>query len=109
MQIDRRRIIGLLPPSSDHDVGHGARRRAVRYGIAADVEARCGRRTSRGFTLNISGGGIRVGLDKAFDVGDRLELLIETGNRRFAERVRVVWSRKRPDGCIAGLAFEEVA
>ena len=109
MRVDRNRIIGLLPPSRDHDVGHGARRRAVRYGIAADVEARCRSRRSHGFTLNISGGGLRVGLDHPFDVGDRLELAIRTGSRRFTERAVVVWSRIRPDGCIAGLAFEDAA
>lgn len=109
MRVDRQRIIGLLPPSRDHDVGHGARRRAVRYGIAADVQARCGQRMARGFTLNISGGGLRVGLDQIFDVGDRLHLSIETGNQTFVERATVVWARKRPDGCIVGLEFEDAA
>lgn len=100
------RIVSLLPPSRDLDVGHGARRRAVRFGIAADVEARCGALRAKGFTLNISGGGLRVGLDLPVEVGDRLDLLIETGQRRYRERATVVWTRRRPDGCVAGLAFD---
>ncbi len=101
------RIASLLPVGPEDASTHrGARRRATRYPIHADVRV-LAPREAEGTVLNGSAGGLRVALDQSFEEGDVLELEVLFDDDHVArEQVHVVWSRELPDGCIVGLEFE---
>lgn len=100
------RISTMLPVGPEDASTHrGARRRATRYPLHADVRV-VSPAEAEGTVLNGSAGGLRVALDRVFAEGDELELEIAFGEGRVSrERACVVWRRELPDGCLVGLAF----
>lgn len=99
------RISALLPKGPDDELTHrGARRRATRYPLHADVHV-VSPIEATGTVLNASHGGMRVALDVALAAGDEVELEVRFTERVRRERARVVWSRELPDGWLVGLAF----
>ena len=99
-------LSNLLPVGpTDILVHRGARRQAARYPVHATVTVRSPH-TSTGVVLIASAGGIRVAVDRSFEVGELLELAVTFGGDRISEeRAEVVWSRSLPDGHVLGLRF----
>jgi hypothetical protein len=99
-------LAAMLPVGPEDELAHrGARRRATRYPMHADVRV-VGPEASEGVVLNASAGGLRVALDRGYAEGDRLEIEIEMVNDRTSrETAEVVWSRELPDGWLVGLRF----
>jgi hypothetical protein len=58
-----------------------------------------------GWTLNISRGGLRAVVDERVELGEELELQIDSEPAR--RRGRVVWTQEEPDGTIVGVSFLE--
>ncbi len=100
------RISALLPTGPNDELTHrGARRRATRYPLHADVRIVAPFETT-GTVLNASAGGMRVALDEAIANGDEVELEVRFDDDKVSrERARVVWCRELPDGWLAGLQF----
>jgi len=99
-------LAAMLPVGPQDELAHrGARRRATRYPMHADVKV-VGAEASEGVVLNASAGGLRVALDRGYREGQRIELDIELVNDRVSrEAAEVVWSRELPDGWLVGLRF----
>ncbi len=99
------RISSMLPVGPDDASTHrGARRRATRYPLNADVRV-IAPSEARGTVLNASAGGLRVALDRAFAEGEVLEVEVAFAEDRVSrEGATVVWCRELADGCLVGLA-----
>ncbi len=99
--------IGRWMPTgpSDESVHRGARRRSTRYPLHGEVMVTAPVEAA-GVVFNASAGGLRVALDRAVEVGARLELSVRFDERRESrERGEVVWTRELPDGWLVGLRF----
>jgi len=100
------RLAHRLPAGPRDDaVHHGARRGTHRVPFHAEVEL-VGPHAAQGVALNVSRGGVRVALEGEVRIGDvcGVRVVLDDG-REAAERARVVWKRRLPDGWLAGLAF----
>lgn len=99
-------ISNMIPIGPQDESYHrGARRRATRYPLHADIVVRSPMR-AEGVLLNASAGGLRVTLDHAVAEGEVLEVDVAFAEDRVArETAEVVWSRKLQDGWLAGLRF----
>lgn len=60
-----------------------------------------------GWSLNISGGGLRAILDENVEVGAEFEMAF--GDSAERRPVRVVWARQEKGGAIVGVAFLDIA
>ncbi|MBW2457279.1 MAG: PilZ domain-containing protein [Deltaproteobacteria bacterium] len=60
-----------------------------------------------GWSLNISGGGLRAILDENVEVGAEFEMTFGDSSER--RPVRVVWARQEKGGAIVGVAFLDIA
>ncbi len=93
---------------TDRAFAHDARdprRAAQRWPAEADVEMLVPA-GGHGLVLNVSGGGLRLMLDRTLMAGETCVLRVRHGSGdETVEHGRVVWSQPRPDGCIVGLAF----
>ncbi|HJL17547.1 MAG TPA: PilZ domain-containing protein [Sandaracinaceae bacterium LLY-WYZ-13_1] len=103
------RLATLFPVGPEDELEHrGARRRAARYPVHADVRV-TGPTEATGVVLNASAGGLRVALqgasEQAWGEGDRLELEVEIDDQVTRDDAEVVWSRQLPDGWLVGLRF----
>jgi len=81
-----------------------ARRRVrVRYGV--------GKTDRRGFTKNLSEGGVFVHTNNVFKPGTTIQVELEIADRKFNMWARVVWAKKVPPqlahvlDCGMGLCF----
>ncbi len=103
------RSISDIFPIGPADVSHhrGARRRATRYPLHADVRV-LSPRGLEGVVLNASAGGLRVTLDGAVAEGERIALEVSIpGEPAHRDEAVVVWSRELADGWLVGLQFVE--
>jgi len=102
------RLSTILPKGgADVALHRGARRRARRWSLDAEVELVSPGHGS-GLAINASVGGLRVALDRGVPHGERCTLVVRTApGHETVEHARVVWSKSQPDGYILGLAFIE--
>lgn len=99
-------ISDMIPIGPEDESYHrGARRRAARYPLHADVRV-LSPVEAEGVLLNASAGGLRVTLDRAVVKGEVLDVDVAFAEDRVSREVtEVVWSRKLADGWLAGLRF----
>jgi len=82
-----------------------ARRASVRFPVHAEVEV-VEPAGASGITINVSGGGLRIALDRTVAVGEHCVLRVRTADGAEAlEHVRVVWARELSDGAVLGVEF----
>lgn len=82
-----------------------ARRASVRFPVHAEVELVEPAGVS-GIVINVSGGGLRVALDRALSVGEHCVLRVRPADGgETLEHVRVVWCRALADGAVLGVEF----
>ena len=102
------RLSSILPKgNADVALHRGARRRARRWALDAEVELVSPGRGS-GLTINASVGGLRIALDRGVPLDEVCTLRVRTApEHETVEHARVVWSKAQPDGYVLGLAFVE--
>jgi len=102
------RLSSILPKGgADAALHRGARRRARRWALDAEVELLSPGRGS-GLAINASVGGLRIALDRGLPIDEACTLRVRTApEHETVEHARVVWSQARPDGYVLGLAFIE--
>lgn len=93
--------IYAIPRSSDSALHRGARRQYERWQLDAQVRIAEG----EGVTLNASSGGLRVAIDSALAIGDRVDVGLETEAGTFSVRAEVVWCRASGGAFLSGLRF----
>ena len=81
------------------------RRASVRFPVHAEVElvepAGAG-----GIVINVSGGGLRIALDRPLALGEHCVLRVRPADgAETLEHVRVVWCREMSDGAVLGVEF----
>ncbi len=102
------RLSSILPKGgADVALHRGARRRARRWALDAEVELVSPGHGS-GLAINASVGGLRIALDRGLAIDEACTLRVRTApQHETLEHARVVWSQARPDGYVLGLAFIE--
>ncbi|MGB5812302.1 MAG: PilZ domain-containing protein [Polyangiales bacterium] len=102
------RLSSILPKgNADAALHRGARRRARRWSLDAEIELVSPGQGS-GLAINASVGGLRIALDRGVPLDEVCTLRVRTApERETIEHARVVWSRAQPDGYVLGLAFVE--
>ena len=81
------------------------RRTSVRFPVHAEVEL-VEPAGATGITINVSGGGLRIALDRAVREGEHCVLRVTHADGvATLEHVRVVWCRELSDGAILGVEF----
>lgn len=102
------RLSSILPKGgADAALHRGARRRARRWALDAEIELLSPGRGS-GLAINASVGGLRIALDRGVPIDETCVLRVRTSpGHETVEHARVVWSLARPDGYVLGLVFIE--
>lgn len=100
------RLSSILPKgNADVALHRGARRRARRWSLDAEIELVSPGQGS-GLAINASVGGLRIALDRGVPLDEICTLRVRTTpEHETIEHARVVWSQAQPDGYVLGLAF----
>ena len=93
-------------PTPD-EAGRARREAGARREVNETVVFHRGEQSIDGWSLNISGGGLRAILDVSVEVGDEFEMTLGDDPQR--RPVRVVWARQEKGGDIVGVAFLDIA
>jgi len=81
-------------------------RREVRREVSERVTLKGPSDVFEGWTLNVSRGGVRVIVERAVLLGERLEVTVgDEGKSPLTRMGRVVWFQQEADGYILGIAF----
>src|SRR5262249_16689243 len=98
-------LSSLAVAAESMEDGPDARRPSVRFPVHAEVEL-VEPEGGYGITINVSGGGLRIALDRALPEGEHCVLRVRHADGvETLEHVRVVWCRQQPDGAILGVEF----
>ena len=102
------RLASILPKGgADVALHRGARRRARRWALDAEIEL-LSPGHGAGLAINASIGGLRVALDRGVPIDEVCTLRVRTApDHETVEHARVIWSLAQPDGYVLGLAFIE--
>lgn len=95
--------LALAAEALDEPLGD-ARRTSVRWPVHAEVEL-IEPAGASGIVINVSGGGLRVAIDRPLALGEHCVLRVCTADGVTTEHARVVWCRDLADGSVVGLEF----
>lgn len=100
------RLASILPTGgADVAIHRGARRRAKRWALDAEIDL-LGPIRGTGLAINASVGGLRVAVDMGVPVGEICTLRVRTApDHQTVEHAKVVWAKAQPDGYLLGLEF----